>query len=51
MVIAGMAVKYAGLSRPASGMEHYFSHIWDMRALAFDDARADLHGIQCASQF
>lgn len=47
MVIAGAAMKYAGLSRPASGMEHYFSHIWDMRSLAFDDAKADLHGIQC----
>lgn len=47
MVIAGMAMKYAGLSRPASGMEHYFSHIWDMRSLAFEGAKADLHGIQC----
>lgn len=46
MVIAGMAMKYAGLSRPASGMEHYFSHIWDMRSLAFG-TQADLHGIQC----
>lgn len=46
MVIAGMAMKYAGLSRPASGMEHYFSHIWDMRSLAFG-TKADLHGIQC----
>lgn len=46
MVIAGMAMKYAGLSRPASGMEHYFSHIWDMRSLAFGTG-ADLHGIQC----
>ena len=47
LVIAGLAMKYAGLSRPASGMEHYFSHIWDMRSLAFPDAKADLHGIQC----
>lgn len=47
MVIAGMAMKYAGLSRPASGMEHYFSHIWDMRSLSFPEAQADLHGIQC----
>ena len=47
LVIAGMAMKYAGLSRPASGTEHYFSHIWDMRSLAFPDAKADLHGIQC----
>ena len=47
MVIAGLAMKYAGLSRPASGMEHYFSHIWDMRSLAFPGAEAELHGIQC----
>jgi glycerol-1-phosphate dehydrogenase [NAD(P)+] len=47
LVIAGLAMKYAGLSRPASGMEHYFSHIWDMRALAFPACRSDLHGIQC----
>lgn len=47
MVIAGLAMKYAGLSRPASGMEHYFSHIWDMRALAFENVKSDLHGIQC----
>ena len=46
MVIAGMAMTYAGLSRPASGVEHYFSHILDMRSLAFSDAKADLHGIQ-----
>lgn len=46
MVIAGMAMTYAGISRPASGMEHYFSHIWDMRSLAFG-TDAELHGIQC----
>ncbi len=46
MVITGIAMNYAGLSRPASGMEHYFSHIWDMRGLAFD-TQTDLHGIQC----
>lgn len=46
MVIAGMAMKYAGISRPASGVEHYFSHIWDMRSLAFG-TEAELHGIQC----
>ncbi len=46
MVIAGLSMHYAGLSRPASGMEHYFSHIWDMRSLAFN-AACDLHGIQC----
>ena len=46
LIIAGLAMKYAGSSRPASGMEHYFSHIWDMRSLAFPEAKADLHGIQ-----
>lgn len=47
LVLGGMAMKYAGLSRPASGVEHYFSHVWDMRTLAFG-APGDLHGIQCA---
>ena len=47
LVLAGMAMDYAGVSRPASGVEHYFSHVWDMRALEFGDA-ASTHGIQCA---
>ncbi|MBQ3141329.1 MAG: sn-glycerol-1-phosphate dehydrogenase [Clostridia bacterium] len=46
MVLAGLTMNYAGISRPASGMEHYFSHIWDMRGLAFG-TKTDLHGIQC----
>ena len=36
LVLSGLAMGFAGVTRPASGMEHYFSHIWDMRALAFD---------------
>lgn len=47
LVIGGVAMAYAGVSRPASGVEHYFSHIWDMRGLEFG-TRVDLHGIQCA---
>ena len=47
LILGGVAMNYAGLSRPASGVEHYFSHVWDMRALEFG-ANADLHGIQCA---
>lgn len=47
LVIGGVAMAYAGVSRPASGVEHYFSHVWDMRALEFG-TQADLHGIQCA---
>lgn len=47
LVICGAAMTYAGLSRPASGCEHYLSHIWDMRNVEFK-TNADLHGIQCA---
>lgn len=46
LIISGMAMDMAGLSRPASGMEHYFSHLWDMRSLEFHTP-SDLHGIQC----
>lgn len=48
LVLAGMAMTMAGCSRPASGMEHYFSHIWDMRAQEFGTP-SDLHGIQCGT--
>lgn len=47
LIIGGVAMAYAGVSRPASGVEHYFSHVWDMRALEFGTP-AELHGIQCA---
>ena len=47
LVIGGVAMNYAGLSRPASGGEHYLSHLIDMRAVEFGTAE-DLHGTQCA---
>ena len=47
LVIGGVAMNYAGLSRPASGFEHYISHIIDMRSVEFGTAE-DLHGTQCA---
>ena len=47
LIIGGVAMALAGVSRPASGVEHYFSHVWDMRGLEFG-AKVDLHGIQCA---
>lgn len=47
LVMSGLAMKFAGVSRPASGVEHYFSHVWDMRSLS-KGTPADLHGIQCA---
>lgn len=47
LVLCGLAMKLAGTSRPASGIEHYLSHIWDMRAEEFGSA-VELHGLQCA---
>ncbi len=47
LLIGGIAMNYAGMSRPASGVEHYFSHVWDMRGAEFG-FDVDFHGIQCA---
>ena len=47
LVIGGVAMNYAGLSRPASGVEHYISHVLDMRGVEFHTP-VELHGIQCA---
>ena len=47
LVIGGVAMNYAGLSRPASGVEHYISHVLDMRGVEFGTP-VELHGIQCA---
>ncbi len=48
MVLSGVAMNLAGVSRPASGMEHYLSHIQDMRGVEFGTP-TDLHGIQCGA--
>ena len=45
LVLAGIGMAYAEISRPASGLEHYFSHLWEMMALERDKPY-DLHGIQ-----
>lgn len=47
LIITGIAMTYAGLSRPASGVEHYLSHVWDMRSVEFNEPCA-FHGLQCA---
>ena len=47
LIICGAAMKFAGLSRPASGIEHYLSHIWDMRGVEFGE-NVETHGLQCA---
>ena len=45
LVLAGVGMAFAGISRPASGLEHYFSHMWEMMALERGKPY-DLHGIQ-----
>ena len=47
LVLCGIGMNLAGCSRPASGVEHYYSHTWDMRGLSKGTPVA-LHGIQCA---
>ena len=47
LIVSGIAADWAGVSRPVSGTEHYFSHIWDMRACVLGTPW-DLHGVQCA---
>ncbi len=45
LVLSGLAMAFAEISRPASGLEHYFSHLWEMFALQADET-PELHGIQ-----
>lgn len=45
LVLSGVAMVFAGVSRPASGQEHYFSHLWEMMALD-RGTPCELHGIQ-----
>ena len=43
LVLTGLAMKLADVSRPASGAEHMISHFWGMRKLAVGQ-HADYHG-------
>jgi glycerol-1-phosphate dehydrogenase [NAD(P)+] len=45
LVMSGVAMSFAQMSRPASGLEHYFSHMWEMMGMERGE-KADLHGIQ-----
>ncbi|MBP5224899.1 MAG: sn-glycerol-1-phosphate dehydrogenase [Lachnospiraceae bacterium] len=44
LLLSGLCMNFAGNSRPASGLEHYFSHCWEMMQLEKGEAY-DLHGI------
>ena len=45
LVFSGLAMAFANVSRPASGIEHRFSHIWEMIHIARGE-QLELHGIQ-----
>lgn len=45
LILSGLAMAFAEISRPASGLEHYFSHLWEMFALQAGK-RSEFHGIQ-----
>ena len=45
LILSGLAMAFAQISRPASGLEHYFSHLWEMFALE-RGLPMELHGIQ-----
>lgn len=45
LVLSGIAMSYAGNSRPASGSEHHLSHYWEMMFL-FQKKEPVLHGIK-----
>lgn len=47
LILSGVASSFAGVSRPASGMEHTLSHLLEMFALA-GNRQPESHGIQVA---
>ena len=45
LTLSGIAMQVAKSSRPASGMEHQFSHFWDMEDLEFEGKHVS-HGFK-----
>ena len=45
IILSGIGVTFVNVSGPASGVEHYLSHIWDMRNIQAGKP-VELHGIQ-----
>lgn len=43
LIMTGLAMQYCGTTRPASGAEHQFSHLWDMQHHTHDGS-VPLHG-------
>jgi glycerol-1-phosphate dehydrogenase [NAD(P)+] len=46
LVMAGLAMQVAASSRPASGAEHMFSHLWEMEGLGHDEDPPLSHGFK-----
>lgn len=45
LIMAGVAMQISASSRPASGSEHRFSHLWEMQALGYGEP-AVAHGFK-----
>lgn len=45
LIVSGICMNFVNVSGPASGGEHYVSHIWDMKNIK-EGRRLELHGIQ-----
>ena len=46
LVMSGLAMQSAASSRPASGGEHLFSHLWEMEGLGHDEVPPLSHGFK-----
>lgn len=46
LVMSGLAMQAAASSRPASGAEHMFSHLWEMEGLGHDEEPPLSHGFK-----
>jgi glycerol-1-phosphate dehydrogenase [NAD(P)+] len=46
LIMAGLAMQAAASSRPASGAEHMFSHLWEMEGLGHDADPPLSHGFK-----
>lgn len=46
LLMSGFAMQAMQSSRPASGIEHQFSHYWDMEGLSYPDGRHVSHGFK-----
>ena len=46
LIMAGLAMQVAASSRPASGAEHMFSHLWELEGLGHDEDPPLSHGFK-----